>query len=195
MVDKKKNRTLPASDRLNLSRYFVDSFFHCCLLLQLEFGSSILLFEKLCFFSSNSQKRFAEEQFNTSWKSCVSTSLLAEGTWHCEEAVRCSDVTKHTYEQIQRLTGNVTINDISGTCTFCLISVAGIVQEALLEQGRSKWIGTFTLRFCWAGLGAGSGGGGRALLAAAARRTSSSCRWICCWIRTSSPSRPCWGTS
>lgn len=59
----------------------------------------------------------------------------------------------------------------------------------------SKWVVTFTLRFCCGGTGAGSGGRGRALLAAAARRTSSSCLWICCWIRTSSPSRPCWGTS
>lgn len=61
--------------------------------------------------------------------------------------------------------------------------------------GLSKWVVTFTFRFCCGGTGAGSGGGGRALLAAAARRTSSSCFWICCWIRTSSPSRPCWGTS
>lgn len=61
--------------------------------------------------------------------------------------------------------------------------------------GLSKWVVTFTLRLCCGGTGAGSAGGGRALSAAAARRTSSSCLWICCWIRTSSPSRPCWGTS
>lgn len=77
----------------------------------------------------------------------------------------------------------------------CSFSTAVVIRKILVQKGRSKWVVTFTLRVCWGRKGAGSGGGGRVLFAAAARRTSSSCRWICCWIRMSSPSRPCWGTS
>lgn len=78
---------------------------------------------------------------------------------------------------------------------FCLFSSGVIFWVAGWITGLSKWVVTFTFFLCCGGMGAGSGGGGRAVLAAAARRTSSSCRWICCWIRMSSPSRPCWGTS
>lgn len=74
-----------------------------------------------------------------------------------------------------------------------LCPLAGRFWELLVGLG-SKWGRTFTLRVCVEGLwfAARSWGEVRALLAAAARWTSSSCRWICCWIKISSPSRPCW---
>lgn len=100
---------------------------------------------------------------------------------------------------------------------YCLRSEGGFNRWGL--GGGRRGGRTFTLRFCWGGLGLGfgvvvgigsgirrGGGGGRggglgagsglgrAFLDAAARRTSSSACWICCWMRMSSPSRP-WGTS
>lgn len=82
------------------------------------------------------------------------------------------------------------MNKFPGLCVF-LIRLAW----ERCDGRTGRW--TFTL---WGNFGAWLGGGvwarpGRGSLLAAARRTSSSCRWICCWMRMSSPSSPCWGTA
>lgn len=85
------------------------------------------------------------------------------------------------------------MNKFPGLCVLVVFKYDWLENSWSGRAGR--W--TFTL---WGKFGDLLGGGvwawpGRGSLPAAARRTSSSCCWICCWMRTSSPSSPCWGTA